>query len=134
MKVITFHLNKLVRDKMADSMRSKDCIVYDRVLSNQDEFISALKAKLVEEALEVKESKKIQDLIEEVADLFEVVEALLKVSDISLDQIKDAQTLKQIKKGSFSARIFVDCIETKEDSAQAAYCRAQPEKYPELTK
>ncbi|MBN9542197.1 MAG: hypothetical protein J0G32_00175, partial [Alphaproteobacteria bacterium] len=51
-----FKIDKLIRDKMPDIMRSMGLKVYERTV-DLDEYLSVLKLKLVEEATEVFNAK-----------------------------------------------------------------------------
>mgnify|MGYP001063299604 CR=1 FL=1 len=50
-----FKVDKLIRDKLPELMRSKGIVVHERVIESQ-EFISRLKEKLIEEAREVEQA------------------------------------------------------------------------------
>jgi predicted house-cleaning noncanonical NTP pyrophosphatase (MazG superfamily) len=63
-----FKLDKLIRDKMPDLMRTHGAAVVDRIIEN-DEYLQRLQNKLFEEAQEVFESKNVDDIREELADL-----------------------------------------------------------------
>lgn len=83
MSLKRFKVEKLIRNFVPDFLRKKDIIVHERSME-QDEFIAKLKDKLQEEAGEVKQSENEIELIEELADVLEVIYALSKASGIPL--------------------------------------------------
>ena len=103
-------INKLVRDQIPEII-GKDNKVYDFYTLNYDDFLYQLKCKLVEEENEVLCAKDHENLVEELADLLEVVECLLETTDISLSLVKQKQALKKEERGSFSKRIYLKSIE-----------------------
>ena len=69
--------NKLVRDRIPDLLRKKG-IKYETCTLSTEEYRQALRQKLMEEAQEVAEASEV-NLVEEIADLFEVIDALIEV-------------------------------------------------------
>lgn len=102
--------NKLVRDNIPQIIKDsgKKCSV--RIL-NDEEYVKALKEKIVEEAKELLEAKTSEDVIEELADLYEVVEALLIEGKIDLLAIKKKRIQKNMEKGAFDERVFLEYVE-----------------------
>ena len=105
--------NKLVRDKMVD--------IYEHDIQNKisasdykvrelipEETLELLKDKLIEEAQEVFEAygKDREHLKEEIADVIEVIDAILYHNQISLDEVlalRDAKKLsEEVLKKEFS--------------------------------
>ena len=72
------------------------------------------------------------DLKDELADLYEVIDSLAELHNISKDEIIAAQTKKLQERGGFSGRRFVDVSEHPVGSFGEKYCLADPEKYPEI--
>jgi len=132
MKLLRFALDKLIRDKMADNMRSEDIIVHDRMLNDQ-EYLIALKKKLQEETEEILLASTPDQLAQECGDLLEVLYALIKASGLSLEQVEQARLAKKVKNGGFERKVFVSYVEHTQEHPATAYCRAQPAKYPEIT-
>ena len=101
--------NKLVRDKIPEIINAAGKKANYRVLDNDQEFLQALKSKLVEEANEAAAATNDQDLLEELADL-ELVIANIKYllrsgsgAGLSAAKIKE--------KGGFNKRIFLESVE-----------------------
>lgn len=127
----TFKQNKLVRDKIVEIMQSHGSKLYSYNLNDQD-FHKQLKLKLVEEALEVQKTTNDQDLLEELADVLEIVHAISQLHNISPKQLETAQIKKRNEKGGYTNRVFVTFAEHPKDSPQERYCLADSQKYPEV--
>lgn len=126
-----FLQNKLWRDKMPDIVRARGSLVHVISLNNE-EYEAQLKIKLAEEMQEVCVATTQNDLIEELADVYEVIDALCALRKISVDDIRIVQTQKRNERGGFYKRMFVTTTEHAAGSLGEQYCRAQPDKYPEI--
>lgn len=114
MKILKFAVNKLVRDKIVERGIKKN-IVSDFKVMNDEEYIISLKEKIMEEAKEVAVSQTRENLIEEIADLQEVIKALCKVENISQDTIESVRVKKMTEKGAFNGKIFIKSFSMAED-------------------
>ena len=112
-------------------MQSHGSKLYWIKLEDKD-FIKQLKIKLVEEAHEVAQATSKEELLEEMADLLEVLQTLAQVCNISQKEISTFQKKKLDEKGGFKNRIFLTFAEHPKDSPQERYCLADPTKYPEV--
>jgi predicted house-cleaning noncanonical NTP pyrophosphatase (MazG superfamily) len=94
--------NKLVRDRIPEIIEAagKRCEV--RVLGN-DEYLKALQDKLAEEVQEYLHSGK----VEELADLVEVVYALVQAAGMSRDAFDQIRERKARERGGFERRLFL---------------------------
>ena len=103
-------LNKLVRDRISDLIRSKGSSVPSiKILHNDAEFLEYLKKKIVEEANEVAETTDDEHLIEELADVYEVIDAICAHQQIPKEKVINKQKSKRKERGGFEKRIaFVD--------------------------
>ena len=106
--------NKLVRDKIDEIINNngKDEEAVIRVL-NDDEYKVELLKKLNEEFNELTEainSGITEDIIEESADLIEVVRAL---NNDNLEIVLQKLEEKRQKRGGFAKRKFLECVKTK---------------------
>lgn len=99
-------MNKLVRDKMVDIIESEGRVLSYIVLP-EHRHKHALRVKLIEEATEVRNSDTIENLIEELADVQEVIDCLIKANGLTKQQIKQEQTKKRKKRGSFKKGYFI---------------------------
>jgi predicted house-cleaning noncanonical NTP pyrophosphatase (MazG superfamily) len=95
--------NKLVRDYIPQIIRQSghQC---DIAILSEAEFSQALREKLLEEAQEVAGASP-QDLVSELADLQEVIDAILPLYGISRDDVLTEQRRKRAERGGFEQRI-----------------------------
>jgi predicted house-cleaning noncanonical NTP pyrophosphatase (MazG superfamily) len=126
-----FLQNKLWRDKAPDMLRAAGSIVHVTLLDDAA-YEEQLKIKLTEEIAEVCGAQSREQLIEELADAYEVIDALCGLRKISFDEIRSMQTKKRDERGGFYGRTFVTIAEHAAGSFGERYCRAQQDKYPEI--
>ena len=101
MKKHTVH-NKLVRDRIPEIIVSSGKTCVTEVLPN-DAYIQALDAKLNEELAEYQQSKS----LEELADLLEVMGAVVKARGYTWDDLTRVWKEKRAQRGAFEQRIFL---------------------------
>ena len=53
--------------------------------------------------------------IEELADIMEVIQSIMRVKNISYEELKNVQQMKREKKGGFSNKIYL--VEVEQDKA-----------------
>lgn len=94
--------NKLVRDNIPKIMINNGAKPVTRILEDK-EYYEELKKKLLEETKEFLESNN----IEEIADIEEVILAILKYNDWSWEKLENIRKNKVDKKGSFDKKIFL---------------------------
>lgn len=101
MRKRTVH-NKLVRDRIPEIIEAtgRTCIA---VTLPDDAYIRALDAKLDEELAEYQKSKS----LEELADLLEVMGAVVKARGYSWDDLTRVRKEKRATRGAFDKRIFL---------------------------
>ncbi|NEP86503.1 MAG: nucleoside triphosphate pyrophosphohydrolase [Okeania sp. SIO2C2] len=106
--------NKLVRDRIPEIIRKSglDC---ETITLSETEYRQALREKLIEEAQEAATASN-ADLAIEIADLLEVVDALLKSYGISHNQITLERDQKRATKGDFEQKIML--LWTKENNTK----------------
>ncbi len=95
--------NKLVRDKIPDIIRDSgnQCEI---LILNDTEYIEALRQKLVEEAGEAARSSP-DKLVEELADVMEVMDALIAAAGIEPETVIAKQNQKYRERGGFQEKI-----------------------------
>ena len=103
-----FH--KLVRDRIPEIIRSHGDTAVTRVLT-KEEFAGALREKLLEEVGELRAARTQEELMGEVADMLEVLEALLEHEGITWDEVTAVQSHKREKRGGFSEKVFLEYTE-----------------------
>ena len=100
--------NKLVRDKIPEIIASKNK-KYNIKYLKDDELTDSLNNKLLEEVNEFIES---DHDIEEMADIFEVIGAILDLNNWTYDMVGQVQLDKVKARGAFEKGIFL--IEAEE--------------------
>ena len=100
---------KLVRDKIPEIIRNNGENPIVRVLS-EEEYKIELEKKLLEEYKEVLSSSG-DDKLEELADMLEVMIALAKLENKTLDDIICVCDKKRAKRGSFNDKIYLESVQ-----------------------
>ena len=101
-----FEFNKLVRDKIPEKIEKNGEEAVTAEL-NKELFSSLLKRKLVEEALEVLDSKNDEDIIAELADILEVLDGILSQYQIDFNTVLSQKEIKRKKSGGFDKGIYL---------------------------
>lgn len=94
--------NKLVRDKIPEKIESNNETCEVKVL-NDEEYLIELNKKIQEEMKEYLESGE----IEELADLEEVLRAILKAKGCSYKEFEEIRINKVNKRGAFDKKLFL---------------------------
>lgn len=128
----TFKYDKLVRDKIAKWHEEAGHSVELKKL-NDEELLRALCDKLHEEADEVGSASDTEDLIEEIADVQQILDDICAQKGISKSDIENARKAKENKKGGFKNGVYIDSVTMPEDDEWVEYCRKDPVKYPEVS-
>lgn len=130
-KTLTFSSNKLWRDKAVDKIEKTGAIVNWHRLSD-DEFRAQLLKKLKEETQEVCDSLDQENLIEEIADVYEVLDTLCQLNGIDKKDVIQAQQTKREQRGGFEGRKYVESSTHSADHWFTQYCLKHPDKYPQI--
>lgn len=94
--------NKLVRDRIPEIIEADGKICVYEILSDED-YVYLLDQKLNEELAEYQESKS----LEELADLLEVVQAVVKARGWTLEELEQVRADKASKRGRFEKKILL---------------------------
>ncbi len=127
-----FKVAKLVRDKIAQRMIADENARY-RVL-NDTEYIDELKKKILEEAKELLPVEDESKIVKELADIQEIIDALILTLKSSKQDLKSRQKGENKKSGAFKKRLYIETIELADDHKWLDYYLANPDKYPKLKK
>ncbi|EGJ47652.1 hypothetical protein HMPREF0866_00598 [Ruminococcaceae bacterium D16] len=93
---------KLVRDRIPEIIEADGKICNCETLSDKD-YIVLLDQKLNEELAEYQESKS----LEELADLLEVIQAVVKARGWTLEDLEHVRADKAAKRGGFEKKILL---------------------------
>ncbi len=110
-----YQFNKLIRNKLPARMETEGIIVNSKILSNK-EYVNELKHKLLEEAEEVANTATDNAFTEELADVLEVIDAIIAVSKITKEDIERVRLEKRNVNGGFSQEHYINYIEVAEDN------------------
>jgi predicted house-cleaning noncanonical NTP pyrophosphatase (MazG superfamily) len=97
--------NKLVRDCIP-AILNKNGLNYEIITLNESEYRQALRQKLLEEAQEIAEANQ-QDLITELADLYEVIDAVMMTYGITRESVILEQMKRREERGGFEEKIML---------------------------
>ncbi len=107
--------NKLVRDKIPEIIEANEGAVPKTRIMQDEEYLAALNAKIEEELFEYLESGE----VEELADLEEVLRAILAAKGISFEEFEKIRLKKAENRGAFKKKIFLESVDEQflEDDA-----------------
>jgi predicted house-cleaning noncanonical NTP pyrophosphatase (MazG superfamily) len=94
--------NKLIRDKVPQIIKEQGSTPIVETL-NSKEYLKALNKKLQEELNEYYEDNS----VEELADIVEVIHAILKHKEVPLHKFEAIRKNKAIKRGTFDDKLFL---------------------------
>lgn len=97
---------KLIRDRIPEIIAADGRIVDTRTLDDE-EFLRYLLKKVIEEAEELAHATTKSNMLEEIADVREILDTLLKLKGVSDEQIQAIQDEKRQKRGGFEARLLM---------------------------
>lgn len=100
------YYQKLIRDKIPEKMTRVGAAFEIRKLGKK-EFEKELLRKVEEEASGLPKAKNKFELIEELADILDVVEEIKRFKKIKSGEIKKAQKENTRKKGGFKKKIYL---------------------------
>jgi predicted house-cleaning noncanonical NTP pyrophosphatase (MazG superfamily) len=102
--------NKLVRDRIPAIIAESGKSCTTRILED-GEYLGYLDEKLNEELAEYQQSKS----LEELADLMEVIRAVVKARGFSLEELEAIRSQKAAQRGGFEEKIFLIEVKTGEE-------------------
>jgi predicted house-cleaning noncanonical NTP pyrophosphatase (MazG superfamily) len=126
----SFLLNKLLRDKVfIDMKRIGQQVTYHKL--TDEEFVSELSRKLLEEAKEFKVSNG-KKALDELVDVLEVVEALAVALGEDFEALRTRQAARKANRGGFAERMYVERIDLDDDDPWVDYYSKDSEKFPQI--
>ena len=107
-----YRFRRLARDKMVEWLEARDHVMEYTRVSGED-FAKELRNKIIEEADEVKQAKSREELIEEVGDVLDILDAICKQAGITSEEVAASQKAKFDERGAYN-RVAVDwCLGAK---------------------
>lgn len=99
--------NKLVRDKIPENIDSEPGRKSKYKILDDKEYLIELNKKILEEANEFIE----ENTIEELGDLMEVINAIMKLKGYKMEDVYKVMKEKADKKGAFNNRIYLEYVD-----------------------
>jgi predicted house-cleaning noncanonical NTP pyrophosphatase (MazG superfamily) len=126
-----FEFKKIIRSKGISNIKEMGAkpIVTDL---DDEGYIKALYGQLKGEVEEVIDAKE-ENIAEEIGDVYEVLEAIIKFWKLDKSKIIAMQEVKREEKGDFSDKRFVKFVEVPDDYPWIDYYLKNADRYPEIT-
>lgn len=105
--------DKLVRDLIPEIITQNGGDPKISILDD-NKFRAALTDKLIEEASEVKNAEGKDELIEELADVLEIIETLAAFYGGSIKEVSLVKEMKKSKRGGFDKKLFLEYVDEAE--------------------
>jgi predicted house-cleaning noncanonical NTP pyrophosphatase (MazG superfamily) len=106
--------NKLVRDRIPEILAEKG-VAFETTTLDDIGFSKELMKKLIEEANELVEARSsTEDLIKEIGDVYEVINAIVDTHNLDRSEIDRLQIERAQKRGKFEKKIFLVYTEENE--------------------
>ena len=102
-----YKYNKLVRDKIPEIIDSEPGRKSKYRILNDKEYLFELNKKVIEEANEFVEG----DSIEELGDLMEVINAIMKLKKYKIEDVYKIMKKKADRKGVFNNKVFLEYVD-----------------------
>ena len=99
--------NKLVRDRIPEIIDSEPGRKSQYRILDDDEYLIQLNKKIIEESNEFIE----ENSIEELGDLMEVINAIMKLKCYSMEEVIKVMKAKADKKGAFNKKIYLEYVD-----------------------
>jgi len=132
MKRRKFLQNILWRDKIIAKAQEEGAVLHIEKLTDDEEFGDQLRQKLCEEALEVAYAETPDELIDELGDVYEVLDALIELHGLDKEIVHQRRDQKRAERGAYEGRQFVSAVEYPVGSYGEQCCLAEPDLYPEI--
>jgi predicted house-cleaning noncanonical NTP pyrophosphatase (MazG superfamily) len=98
---------KLVRDKIPEVVQGKTGKEVKTRIMEDEEYRKYLLKKVEEEAHELANAEDIEHIIEELADVMELIDTILEVNGLDLETIRKAQKAKAEIRGGFKGKVLM---------------------------
>lgn len=127
-----FTFKKLIRDNILEEHQKAGHEIDYSILAGID-LKRALRQKLHEETDEIPMRETAdEEIIEEVADVQQVVDDLKATYGLTNGEVEKAQKSKYAKKGGFQRGVYIDTVNADESDEWVSYYRNHPLKYHEV--
>lgn len=120
--------NKLVRDKIPDIIAKNGGVARVKTLDHDGRYCVELYKKFQEEfrellneteKLDLVHSTKASDaVLEELADVVEVMHAIIRIHGLTPDAVDAKRLIKRHERGGFEKRIYLECVDEEEEKGK----------------
>lgn len=117
--------NKLVRDKIPDIIAKNGGVAHTHVIESNGRYCVALYKKFKEEFVELLDevekleldvsTKASSGVLEELADMVEVVHAIVRSHGLTMDTVDAKRVAKRHERGGFEKRIYLEYVDEGEE-------------------
>ncbi len=104
---VRYTYNKLVRDKIPENIDGEKGRKCKYKILDDTEYLQELNKKILEEANEFIE----ENSIEELGDLMEVINAIMKLEGYKMEEVYKIMKAKAEKKGAFNDKIYLEYVD-----------------------
>ena len=98
---------KLVRDRIPEIIKEREGRDSHVRVMEGDEYLNFLLKKVEEEARELTQADSDLAMVEEMADLYEVIDAILVAKGMPREEVVKVQDAKRAKRGGFERRLLM---------------------------
>lgn len=98
--------NKLIRDNIP-SIIEKEGKSHNVIVLDHMSFLHELKKKLIEESIELQNAVSKMEIINELVDVEEIIETLMKEYMITDEELNLRKLEKKLKNGGFDKKLFL---------------------------
>lgn len=108
----TGKIDKLVRDKIPQIITKNGQVPVTHIATGE-EYIRRLQAKLREEVDELIGAQSSKEVIEETADVIEVLHAYIHLAHSEMSQVENVRRTKHTTNGGFATGVVLEKVEKK---------------------
>lgn len=126
-----FSVDELARSNTIDQLKKKG-IKADFEKLNEKHYKDALLTKILKEASKASRSKTTDDLTENLSELLEVIDAVIKAYNISEVSLNLTKTQRKDTEGTFEEQIYIKSVEVQPNTPEAEFYLRNRELYPQL--
>ncbi|MDD9912117.1 MAG: hypothetical protein OXR68_03820 [Alphaproteobacteria bacterium] len=127
----TFKTEMLIRDKSLKFLQSEGIEVDHAQVSDVD-MPQVLRTRLLETATDAALQERPLELLQEMADIYEVMVVLAVQNGLSEEKLQEKIKERREELGSFSEGLFSYSVTVPEGHNAEPYYREHPEKFPEV--
>lgn len=131
----TFLYEKIIREKLLERVIAAKG-TYNYTELTPEESLKELLLKLQEETEEVVSTTSTKEMVDELADVMEVIECLLDVKGLTMSDLQKARQQKDNSRGKlrYSEKVHTITLpEISEFQHELSYLRQNNDRYPELS-